>query len=691
MTLADLRQLQRQNRLEQMMHDQSYSAEPYREGMDFTDEAWAYGLRALPGNFANSLQDLAEYTMGGQDRPNYVGNALDQLTQVNEMGYTPQTEWEQGVAFAPELVYDPIAIAGMPYAAYKGVKGLPNALGTISEEMARTPMRNMDGAIVWQGSPHKYDGIPDPSKIGTGEGAQAYGYGHYYGGAEATGRAYQQSLSPGGVVNHSIDRINDALDLEEALGKYVPSYIIDNATRRAGKMGGVDEAIAQIDELAPQLIKANNGYGDDMLLEKEVLQAYRDKIKVSDVNTGYLYKLDLDDNAIANMLDWDAPLSEQPEAVRNALKSIGIDNAVMPKNKDGAWFVSINGDILGKGMESYEEALEAIERGWVYGRDDAKLAFSGSAVTGGDIHKAMVNQWGSAEEASKRLKEIGIPGIKYYDGNSRAAGEGTRNFVVFPGNENLIAPLERNGEPLGNLSAFKGQLGAVGVKDLPMDEASRMARAREMGDIGEDLYHGTDRDFPAFGIANRGDATKAKSARAATWLVDDPSTASGYADYAAKDAQVQKLIDASYAAERRNDWDKANDLMRQAEELEQELFTNPQNGQLVMPLRAKGNFMEFDAEGATWGDLDDNTINDLIKDAKRGGYDGLKVLNLVDEAQYGVDNPATHYAVFDPKNIRSRFAKFDPTKKDSADLLASKLLPIPAGLLGLGLYDNDSN
>ena len=35
------------------------------------------------------------------------------------------------------------------------------------------------GAIVWHGSPHKFDKF-DSSKIGTGEGAQAYGHGVYF-------------------------------------------------------------------------------------------------------------------------------------------------------------------------------------------------------------------------------------------------------------------------------------------------------------------------------------------------------------------------------------------------------------------------------------------------------------------------------------------------------------------------------
>lgn len=38
--------------------------------------------------------------------------------------------------------------------------------------------------------------------------------------------------------------------------------------------------------------------------------------------------------------------------------------------------------------------------------------------------------------------------IRYLDGGSRGAGQGTSNFVVFPGNEGLLQILERNGQPI---------------------------------------------------------------------------------------------------------------------------------------------------------------------------------------------------------------------------------------------------
>ena len=46
--------------------------------------------------------------------------------------------------------------------------------------------------------------------------------------------------------------------------------------------------------------------------------------------------------------------------------------------------------------------------------------------------------------ASKALSEAGIPGIKYLDGGSRDAGDGTRNFVVF--NDKHVQITHKNGK-----------------------------------------------------------------------------------------------------------------------------------------------------------------------------------------------------------------------------------------------------
>jgi len=41
----------------------------------------------------------------------------------------------------------------------------------------------------------------------------------------------------------------------------------------------------------------------------------------------------------------------------------------------------------------------------------------------------------------------GIPGIKYLDQGSRASGDGTYNYVVFPGYEDKVKVLEENSTP----------------------------------------------------------------------------------------------------------------------------------------------------------------------------------------------------------------------------------------------------
>jgi hypothetical protein len=51
----------------------------------------------------------------------------------------------------------------------------------------------------------------------------------------------------------------------------------------------------------------------------------------------------------------------------------------------------------------------------------------------------------SDKEASERLRQAGIPGIRYLDAGSRGKdGTGTRNFVVFPGEEKKVKILKRD-------------------------------------------------------------------------------------------------------------------------------------------------------------------------------------------------------------------------------------------------------
>ena len=67
---------------------------------------------------------------------------------------------------------------------------------------------------------------------------------------------------------------------------------------------------------------------------------------------------------------------------------------------------------------------------------------AGGLAHGAPRDDAAVSRW---------LNEAGIPGIKYYDQGSRAAGEGTRNMVLFDDLARRAKVMKRDDKPIGGL------------------------------------------------------------------------------------------------------------------------------------------------------------------------------------------------------------------------------------------------
>mgnify|MGYP000843954375 CR=1 FL=1 len=245
--------------------------------------------------------------------------------KLQNLGLLPQRQgnWQEGVGELASTFINP-----MTAAAVAGPKLYAIESQMLDNAMAPTTLNKQAGAIVWQGSPHKFEKL-DPSKIGTGEGAQSYGHGMYVAEQKAVGQEYEKRLSKDG--------------------------------------------------------------------------------------TGYLYKIDIPDELIAKMLDWDKPLSQQAPGVQAAIKRT---RSMLPANA----IDDLGGDLS-----------------LLYGRDVGADSFLGTM-------NSIQPNLGEA-----LLQKAGIPGVRYLDGGSRGAGSGTSNFVVFPGNEDLLRILERNGQPIGLL------------------------------------------------------------------------------------------------------------------------------------------------------------------------------------------------------------------------------------------------
>lgn len=254
--------------------------------------------------------------------------------------------------------------------------------GTIDKEKAvqmamdvlqTTPMGVM-GKIVYHGSPHKFDKF-DMSKIGTGEGAQAYGHGLYFAESPNVAREYAQTLDPMlQQAKSNVDAEGTAARVLQAVD-YNKQRAIDELTRRKNMthVQGDAEWAAKMDAAIAHIQGAER--------------------------TSNLYKVDIPDESIPRMLDWDKPLSQQAPEVQAALQRA----AEIRKKQTGGAFGALDMDQLAK------DVVPTLGEG--------------------------------------RLKEVGIPGIRYLDEGSRAAGEGTSNFVLF--DDQLARILERNGQATG--------------------------------------------------------------------------------------------------------------------------------------------------------------------------------------------------------------------------------------------------
>lgn len=270
------------------------------------------------------------------------------------------------------------------------------------------------GKTVWHGSPHTFDKF-DLSKIGTGEGAQAYGHGLYLAESPAVAKEYADELGTKVLVNgktlYAKNKITAATgnsDLDDYLSV---AFGNTNSARK--------HIIEDMQDVASKNPEAAKTYQN--LLDK------LDSLQVYSENTGQLYKVDLPDEQIAKMLDYDLPLAQQPESVKQSLLQLNdphINEALStsPVYNEGGDYWSYIGNTYG----SKNEAL----------RD----------VTPSQLISGQRGGFKSPQEASQRFYETGIPGIQYLDQASRGAGDGTRNYVVF--SDEIPQILERNNVPV---------------------------------------------------------------------------------------------------------------------------------------------------------------------------------------------------------------------------------------------------
>lgn len=149
------------------------------------------------------------------------------------------------------------------------------------------------GIRAYHGSPHSFDRF-DINKIGTGEGAQAYGHGLYFAQSEPVAMSYRDVLSKSGT---------------------------EGAQRRLQRSGGdIDKAIADTAALAERYrVGGANNYAAVAEEDLRFLQKYKETGKWT---PGHMYEVNIRANP-EDFLDWDKPLTEQAKAIEALRPIIG--------------------------------------------------------------------------------------------------------------------------------------------------------------------------------------------------------------------------------------------------------------------------------------------------------------------------------------------------------------------------------
>lgn len=227
------------------------------------------------------------------------------------------------------------------------------------------------GFTAYHGSPHDFDKF-SLDKIGTGEGAQAYGHGLYFAENEGVAKSYR--------------------DLATSNINGVP-FDMNNPLHRASQMAGDSGREAAIAD-------ARNRFKNDPSIywERVVSRLTSDDDLPNLTSNGSMYQVRINADP-ESFLDWDKPLSQQPQAARSVIESDPLF-----------------------GTDMYSSAPDNTMRNLL--RDYSTTA---------------------------KLREAGIPGIRYLDGNSRGKGEGSSNYVVF--DESLIDILKKYGLTGGAIGA----------------------------------------------------------------------------------------------------------------------------------------------------------------------------------------------------------------------------------------------
>lgn len=321
-----------------------------------------------------NIADIGKVWDQFQNRRITLGDARDKIVEL--AGGIDSPDWAR--------VNQAFVSAGIPLAAGYGVLAPEEAQAGPMGSLAR--VADIPTQRVFHGSPHQFDQF-EMSRMGAGEGAQAYGEGMYTTSARPVAESYRRALSEEQSIvpdlakfeyrgeEYDFQRVAD--EIGEGAAREVFDFL-DWARVDQSTLGG-QTSILDAQEIARQF-----GEGGQAAAAHKFLERFEDGPVITETGTGpgALYEVEIPGSEL--MLDYNKTMRNQPREV----------------------------------LDRLPELLE-----------------SQKGLTGEEYYWGL----GSPEEATATLRGWGVPGMRY-----QGLESGEENFVVF--DDRMMNIIARNEE-----------------------------------------------------------------------------------------------------------------------------------------------------------------------------------------------------------------------------------------------------
>lgn len=375
------------------------------------------------------------------------------------------------------------------YSSFRGAGAIPG-FQFKTEEARQAFLDDMAKPVVgfeetaYHGTPHDFDRF-SLDAIGSGEGAQVYGWGLYFAGDRKVSEWYRNKLTRKDILldgaevpmtmrarhmnaaimadweafakKHpfkppQVDFEISASEMRDAEVLYPTSLrtvfltIVEEVTGSGRPLGAWLDRIRQSEIDRVQKIGHLPHYLAEITARLAAIDTLRKAVSVS--GSGRLFTVEIPDGD--DLIDWDEDLSDASEGVREKLKPVTDVMLQHFKKRQNIYTSDPESMVFDRPGEDIISFIQS--HGPMYGLPAEGITFAKTTKPGKSyvVHQVIDDATGEvigeADEKAKALsmagiapdryasmvlKKLGFKGHRYLDGNSRRDGDGTHNYVIY--------------------------------------------------------------------------------------------------------------------------------------------------------------------------------------------------------------------------------------------------------------------